>query len=182
MRLEGNEAVEQGLDHVAPLVLMARLAGADIVDGEALGAGLLDLMLEQKGAGRQTLQLSVGQRAQHAAHAAMAHRPAEGGQHLAVHFEIAEPEPARIVALEQRELAIEGAGMGVEDIVTAHGGELTGLLRKQRLDQLKPLIARLGPAIGEGPSAGELRLLEVEHAPRALAEPLLVERREIAEA
>jgi hypothetical protein len=76
----------------------------------------------QKGARRQTLQFSIGQRAQHAAQAAMAHRPAKGSEHLAVHFEIAEPEPARIIALEQPEFAIEGAGVRVEDIGNTHCG------------------------------------------------------------
>jgi hypothetical protein len=52
----------------------------------------------------------------------MAHRPAKGSEHLAIHFEIAEPEPARIIALEQPEFAIEGAGVRVEDIGNTHGG------------------------------------------------------------
>ena len=40
MRLESEEAVEQGLDYVGPLVLMARRAGTDIVEGKPLGAGV----------------------------------------------------------------------------------------------------------------------------------------------
>ncbi len=56
MRLEGDEAVEQRLDHVAPFVLMARRADADVVEGEPLGGGLLDLMPEQQRARRLPLR------------------------------------------------------------------------------------------------------------------------------
>ena len=36
MRLEGDEVVEQGLDHIGPLVLVAPAAGAEIADRQAL--------------------------------------------------------------------------------------------------------------------------------------------------
>ncbi len=65
----------------------------------------------------------------------MADRPAEGCEHRVADLDIAEPEPAWIVALEQRDLAVEGAGMGVEDVLDPHGGELTGLLGEERVDQ-----------------------------------------------
>jgi len=180
MRLEGDEAVEQRLNHVGPLLHTVRSADADVIEGESFGGGFLDLMPEQKSA-RGLPQAVVGERAKDGAHAAMADRAAEGREHRVVHLEIAEPEPAGIVALEQSKLAVEGAGMRIEDILDAHGGELTGLLGKERIDDLEPFVARLGLAVAKRPGLGEFLFFAVKHSPGVFAEPLLIKRREIAE-
>ena len=86
-------------------------------------------MPEQTLARRLPLSLAFGERGEHDAHAPVADRPAEGCEHLISDLDVAEPEPA-IVALDS-DLAVEGAGMDVEDILDPHGGELTGLLGEQ---------------------------------------------------
>ena len=108
-------------------------------------------------------------------------RAAECGEHRVVHLDIAKPEPARIVAFEQGEFAVERARVGVEDVPHALCGELTGLLREENIDQPQPFVSRFGPAIGEAPRLGELSLFAVERSPGALAEALLVKRGEVAE-
>src|SRR3990172_8946701 len=131
MRFESDETVEQGLNHIGPLVLIARRADADVVKGESIGGSFLDLMPEQESARGLPLHVAVGERTEHNAHAAMADRPAKGCEHHVVHLDIAEPESAWIVALEQSDLAVEGAGMRVEDILDPQGRELTGPLGKR---------------------------------------------------
>jgi hypothetical protein len=62
MRFESDEAVEQGLDHVGPLVLMAGRADADVVKGESIGGSFLDLMLEQESTrGRRCMSPSASE-------------------------------------------------------------------------------------------------------------------------
>lgn len=180
MRLEGDEAVEHRLNHVGPLLHAGRSADADVIGGESFGGGFLDLMPEQKSARGLPLQAAVAERTKHGAHAAMADRATECREHSVAHFEIAEPEPAWIVALEQSDVALEGAGMRVEDILDSHGGELTGLLGKERIDDLEPFIARLGPAVAKRPGLGEFLFFAVKHSPGVFAEPFLIKRGEIA--
>lgn len=59
MRFEGNEAVEQRLDHVALFVLVARRASAEIVEGEPFAGGLLNLVPEQERAGGVSPELAI---------------------------------------------------------------------------------------------------------------------------
>jgi hypothetical protein len=71
--------------------------------------------------------------------------------------------------------------MGIEDVVHAHGCELTGFLSEERVEQGESLIACLGPAIDDRIRIGELALLPLERTSGALDEPALVELGEIAE-
>jgi hypothetical protein len=95
---------------------MPRRADADIVESDSLGGRLLDLVLEEKRSGRLPLPLVLGKRGEGYTQAVMAERPTERCEHGVSNLEIADPEPARIVALDQRDLAVEGAGMSVEEV------------------------------------------------------------------
>ena len=111
----------------------------------------------------------------------VAHRAVEGRQHRVADLDSAEPQPARIVAFEQSEFAIERARVGVENVADPRCGELPGFLREENIDQPQPVFARFGPAIGKRAHGRELALLDAENASGALAETLLVERVEVAE-
>ena len=56
MRLEGNATVKQRFDHIAPFFLVTGRAQAEGVEGEPLGRRFLDLVPEQEGAGRVSLE------------------------------------------------------------------------------------------------------------------------------
>jgi hypothetical protein len=102
-------------------------------------------------------------------------------EHGVAELQITEPDPAWIVPFEQRDLAVEGAGVGVEDILDAHGGELAGLLGKERVEQRELLVARLRPAKFERTGLGELACVTLERMAGAFAEPLLIEGGKVAE-
>ncbi len=178
---QGDEAVEQGLDDVAPLLLVAGRAGADVKKGEAVAAGLLDLMAQQQNTGRLLLHLALSDGGQRHHVPITAHRASKDRRDHIADLEIAEPEPARIVAFEQRELAIEGARMGIEDLAHAHGRQLARFLREERVHDRELLVACFRPAIGQRRDLAELALFALEIAARALAEAPLEQRLEIAE-
>jgi hypothetical protein len=181
MRLEGDEVVEQWLNLVGPLVLVAGRAHADVVEGKPLARGFLDLMPQQESAGGLLLRLAFGERGEHGAQTPVADGPAEGCEHGVAELQITEPDPAWIVPFEQRDLAVEGAGMGVEDVLDAHGGELARLLGKERVEQRELLVARLRPAKFERTGLGELACVTLERVAGAFAEPLLIEGGKVAE-
>jgi hypothetical protein len=120
---------------------MPRLADADIVKADAVGGSFLDLMLEEKRSRRLPLPLVLCKRRKRDAQPVMAERSAEGDEHAVPDPEIAEPEPARIVALEQCNLPIEGTGADTEDVLYAHGCKLLGLLGEE-LASLRPRARR----------------------------------------
>ena len=62
MRLEGDEVVEQRLNLVSPLVIVAGRAHADVVESKPLARGFLDLMPQQESA-----RLAFGERGEHGA-------------------------------------------------------------------------------------------------------------------
>jgi hypothetical protein len=62
VRLKGEEAVEQGLFDIRPLILVPACADPDVVEGESGAARLLDLMPQQKRAWRLLLHRPLGHR------------------------------------------------------------------------------------------------------------------------
>ena len=81
------------------------------------------------------LQIAGGERAKRDEQTAITERTAESGEHLLADFDVAEPEPARIVPFEQGEVAVEGARMDVENVLHANRGP--GLPREEGLDDLE---------------------------------------------
>src|SRR5581483_6628991 len=160
---------------------MPRRADADIVEGDALDARFLDLMLEEKRARRLPLPLVLGERRERDAEPVMAERPAEAREHFVADPEVSDPEPARIVALKRSDFAVEGSRVSIEDVFDAHGGELARLLCEEQLEQRERLLVALRPAIDDGSRLCEFARLPLERAARALAEPRRIELGEIAE-
>ena len=113
LRLKGEEAVEQSLLDIGPLILVQACADPNVVDN-------------------RLCRLS---------------RRTSPPRHR--NLQIAETEAARTVIVEQSKLAIERTTLFVENVANAQFGILARALRKQCLDECKPLGFRFRPSIVE---------------------------------